>query len=673
MTLQNIENNGNVTSIEQEPAQETNKASGQSFRDDMTATYSPEDNKLRVTSVHRLDGETWGRLKAAGFIWAPKQQLFVAPMWTPAREDLLLELVGEIGDEDSSLVDRAEERAERFGEYSEKRAKEAKRARDGVAAITDGIPLGQPILIGHHSQRRAERDAERIENGMRKAVNLWHTSQYWKSRAAGALRLAKYKERADVRHRRIKKLEADKRKHERTVKEAETIRANWARVDSQEKAVHLAGYSSSITVSDGSPYGTTLYSLLIAEKITHEEAVQKANSTAEAMIAWATRWIDHLSMRITYERAMLGETGTVKAASFDIQPGGMVLIAGEWVTVVRVTRKNGEIVSVTTNARYVPRRGIEEVREYKAPTAEQAAKATAAGKLAPLANYPGEGFQHMTKAEYEAVHTCYRHIRKVAATPDAGAHRVRVAMLSGCRLVRVFLTDVKRVDPPAGADSLPSPADLPAERVIRAHKPKPQSEDDQSFTAMKDALRSGTPVQVVTAPQLFPTPAALAQRMVQLAELGLSDSVLEPSAGTGAILDAIDGARCRPAYVTAVEINPQLCQRLRARDQIHSGGPLRVVEGDFLEQTPETIGSHFDRVLMNPPFSNAVDVKHVKHALRFVRPGGRLVAIVAGGPRQAEQLRELAEESGGVWEPLPEGTFANAGTNVRTVLVMIRA
>ena len=87
----------------------------------LTATYSPEDNKLRLYPVFRLDAETYTKVKAAGFRWAPKQELFVAPMWTPARESLLVELCGEIGDEDTSLVERAEEREERFEGYSDKR------------------------------------------------------------------------------------------------------------------------------------------------------------------------------------------------------------------------------------------------------------------------------------------------------------------------------------------------------------------------------------------------------------------------------------------------------------------------------------------------------------------------------------------------------------------------
>ncbi|PTT78684.1 methyltransferase type 11, partial [Pelomonas sp. HMWF004] len=69
----------------------------------LTATYSPEDNKLRLYASSRLEEALYLRLKDAGFAWAPRQDLFVAPMWTPARADLLLDLCGEIGDEDTSL------------------------------------------------------------------------------------------------------------------------------------------------------------------------------------------------------------------------------------------------------------------------------------------------------------------------------------------------------------------------------------------------------------------------------------------------------------------------------------------------------------------------------------------------------------------------------------------
>jgi hypothetical protein len=72
---------------------------------------------------------------------------------------------------------------------------------------------------------------------------------------------------------------------------------------------------------------------------------------------------------------------------------------------------------------------------------------------------------------------------------------------------------------------------------------------------------------------------------------------------------------------------------------------------------------------MNPPFENGADIKHITHAISFLKPGGRLVAICANGPRQNEKLRPLAD----TWEPLPDGTFKESGTGVNTVLLTIDA
>jgi protein-L-isoaspartate O-methyltransferase len=91
--------------------------------------------------------------------------------------------------------------------------------------------------------------------------------------------------------------------------------------------------------------------------------------------------------------------------------------------------------------------------------------------------------------------------------------------------------------------------------------------------------------------------------------------------------------------------------------------------GDFLEQNGN-LGT-FDRILMNPPFENGADIKHIQHAMKMLKPGGRLVAICANGPRQQSTLKPLAENSGGWYEDLPAGTFASQGTNVNTALLLI--
>jgi Domain of unknown function (DUF3560) len=104
-------------------------------------------------------------------------------------------------------------RADRFVDYKDKRIGDAERAHEAVSRIADNIPLGQPILIGHHSERHARKDAERIENGMRKTVKLWHTAKYWEDRAKGALRHARYKElKAAIEDGLLWSVEAEEKK-----------------------------------------------------------------------------------------------------------------------------------------------------------------------------------------------------------------------------------------------------------------------------------------------------------------------------------------------------------------------------------------------------------------------------------------------------------------------------
>lgn len=353
----------------------------------ITCSYSPEDNKLRIYSSGRLDAETYARVKAAGFAWAPRQELFVAPTWTPAREDLLLELAGDIGDEDTSLAERAEARADRFDVYADHRERDAASAESAAAAIADGIPLGQPILIGHHSQRRAERDAEKIQSATRRAVKNWETAAYWLRRAEGAIANAKYKERPEVRIRRIKGIEADKRRQERFIAEAEKFTALWTKTEeiTLERAVAIANYDHISIHEVGETSWTSLWSLLDKGKIAPDEARGRALKAHAATITHARRWIIHFDNRLAYERAMLAASGHEEPAP-------------------------------------APRR--------------KSAKAAL-----PLLNVRSEGSIEITKAEYMKRPSDYRGTRATAT------YRYRV-MVKGHELVPVFLTDAKEHQAP---------------------------------------------------------------------------------------------------------------------------------------------------------------------------------------------------------------------------------
>lgn len=61
-------------------------------------------------------------------------------------------------------------KADRLRGYAESAAKRAVAADAGARRIMDGIPMGQPILIGHHSERHARRDQEKIHRGFERAA-----------------------------------------------------------------------------------------------------------------------------------------------------------------------------------------------------------------------------------------------------------------------------------------------------------------------------------------------------------------------------------------------------------------------------------------------------------------------------------------------------------------------
>jgi protein-L-isoaspartate O-methyltransferase len=613
----------------------------------MNATYSPEDNKLRLYSEERLDAEMYQRVRKAGFIWAAKQKLFVAPMWTPSREDLLIELCGEIEDEDKSLVERAEERAERFDEYSDHRAEDAHRAKESVAAIADGIPFGQPILIGHHSERRARKDAEKIENGMRKAVKMWETAKYWEDRAKGALAHAKYKEIPAVRARRIKGLESDLRKQEKGKKEAEQFIKLWESIEGEtllkfkegeqtkerralwianrdyvSKCFTLAEYPRELPKSqyEGSK---SIWSAMTDGIINADQAQEISVRVHTRAIKHNDRWISHLTNRLTYEKAMLEEAGASKLIEKKPRPKQLPLC------------------------------------NYRAPEGVQV-PSRCYGHKGEFETYQSK---EMTKAEYMAIYEAKRGTREVE-----NSHRVRVYVdyyhQGGAHYV-VFLTDQKVTAKPEPIKQ--EPRKIPVEELrekVESARASYVPPERTEFDAMKETLKAG--IKTVCAPQLFPTPREIAEKMNELLNVEVGHDVLEPSAGTGNLVGVLGCSwkahNPEAGSVTAVEINKALADRLAVEQPL-----TKVICDDFLNCNGNL--GKFDRVIMNPPFENGSDIKHIQHARTFLKPGGRLVALCANGSRQRAAFMDIAEH----WEDLPEGSFKNQGTGVNVALMVLTA
>ncbi|WP_328403892.1 class I SAM-dependent methyltransferase [Streptomyces sp. NBC_00390] len=161
----------------------------------------------------------------------------------------------------------------------------------------------------------------------------------------------------------------------------------------------------------------------------------------------------------------------------------------------------------------------------------------------------------------------------------------------------------------------------------------------------------------------FPTPPAVVARILDTAELTAGMLVLEPSAGRGAIAGP---ATARRAVVDCVEIDPDRAAYLRS-----SGLARNVTTGDFLRQP---VVRKYERALLNPPFANQQDIRHITRAERFVKPGGMVVAVMSAGiifrtDKTSADFRARVREARGTIEELPDDAFKESGTSVRTALV----
>jgi 2-polyprenyl-3-methyl-5-hydroxy-6-metoxy-1,4-benzoquinol methylase len=172
----------------------------------------------------------------------------------------------------------------------------------------------------------------------------------------------------------------------------------------------------------------------------------------------------------------------------------------------------------------------------------------------------------------------------------------------------------------------------------------------------------------------FMSSEQVADRVMNYTSIPNGAKVLEPSAGTGVLARA---AREQGGRVSCVEIQPGMAHELGLSREFE-----QTLCCDFLQLEPFGHWQEFDAVIMNPPFDRGRDCDHVRHAWQFVKPGGQLVAIMSaraefGEDKRHKALHKLIEGAKplygrGFWHDLPPGSFADAGTNVNTVILAMR-
>lgn len=291
-----------------------------------SATYCPEDNKLRLYPAYRLSADEFAKVKRMGFKWAPKQGLFVAGAWSPDREDMLLEMCdGYIGDEDYSPEERAADRAERFSEYGGKRIGEAVNHADTFDA--------GPTVFGHQSAARAQRQADRHDRHRKHAVNQWQKAEYWQRRTAGVISNALHRSSAPVRRSRLLTLEAELR----------GVVARYTPPDNPPHIIEQQAYDYS--TGKYKHDGAKVHHVWVGPKGRGGRWVEL--SALDAIKADCERWENHLRLRINYEQMMLANEGGM-AAEVKIEPGGWIradlgryrklIEVDGWAQIIKVNR-----------------------------------------------------------------------------------------------------------------------------------------------------------------------------------------------------------------------------------------------------------------------------------------------------------------------------------------------
>ena len=174
----------------------------------------------------------------------------------------------------------------------------------------------------------------------------------------------------------------------------------------------------------------------------------------------------------------------------------------------------------------------------------------------------------------------------------------------------------------------------------------------------------------------FATPEPLGEKMVEWLHAQPGDSLLEPSAGDGAI------ARWMPNNTSNTVVEPSNDLQARLMRNVNN---VKLFKSGF-----ELMDLHnkFNGIVMNPPFGlgGKTAIEHVAKAYKHLKDGGRLIAIIPDGPAANKRFDKWfnGDPDASRWQDrgvrdgvimatinLPGITFKRAGTAVRTKLVVI--
>lgn len=169
--------------------------------------------------------------------------------------------------------------------------------------------------------------------------------------------------------------------------------------------------------------------------------------------------------------------------------------------------------------------------------------------------------------------------------------------------------------------------------------------------------------------EFYPTPDSVIDKMIEAANIFDGAKILEPSAGSGNILDKL--------YDKFKTVQLDACEFASINREILKLKNYRIVGNDFFELSKEKTGE-YDFVFMNPPFADRIDIKHVRHAFEFLKPTGKLLAVMtakslSNSDPNTAKMKADAEKWGEVIDVDTNVmiTEAEREANVRIYIVML--
>lgn len=184
-----------------------------------------------------------------------------------------------------------------------------------------------------------------------------------------------------------------------------------------------------------------------------------------------------------------------------------------------------------------------------------------------------------------------------------------------------------------------------------------------------DRITSGSNYNFKKEFQFFGTPDTLADKLVELSfELPSQIStVLEPSAGQGAIIKAIH--RIDP------DINVHYCELMNLNLSFLQNytGPTEFISKDFLSIKKV---NYFSQIIANPPFSKNQDIDHILKMYECLTEGGRLVSIsseswVNGTQKKQVDFKNWLNKVNAEVIDIEKGAFKESGTMVGVKIIVI--